>query len=78
MRTGTGGLYAYIRDAFGPATAFTYGWTLFIVIASGSIAALAVAAGDNMNAIGCGASLPGGSGHGDVRVLSWGVAGTRP
>ncbi|MEO8449151.1 MAG: amino acid permease [Gemmatimonadota bacterium] len=51
MRTGTGGLYAYIRDAFGPLTAFSYGWTLFIVIASGSIAALAVAAGDNLNAI---------------------------
>ena len=51
MRIGTGGLYAYIRDAFGPVTAFVYGWTLFAVIASGSIAALATAAGDNMAAL---------------------------
>jgi APA family basic amino acid/polyamine antiporter len=48
MRTGTGGLYAYLRDAFGPLVAFTYGWTLFVVIASGSMAALAVAASDNL------------------------------
>lgn len=38
-----GGLYSYIRDAFGPLPAFLYGWTSFLVIASGSIAALAVA-----------------------------------
>src|SRR4051812_46383802 len=29
-----GGLYAYIRDAFGPLPAFLYGWTSFLVIAS--------------------------------------------
>jgi APA family basic amino acid/polyamine antiporter len=51
MRTSAGGLYAYLRDAFGPVTAFAYGWTLFAVIASGSLAALAVATGDNMAAI---------------------------
>ncbi len=51
MRTGAGGLYAYIRDAFGPIAAFVYGWTLFVVIATGSIATLAVAAGDNMTAL---------------------------
>jgi APA family basic amino acid/polyamine antiporter len=51
MRTGTGGLYAYLRDAFGPLVAFTYGWTLFVVIASGSLATLAVAAGDNLEAL---------------------------
>ena len=36
-----GGLYCYIRDGFGRATAFLYGWCLFLVIASGTIAALA-------------------------------------
>lgn len=51
MRTGAGGLYAYLRDAFGPVVAFAYGWTLFVVIASGSIAALAVAVGDNLAAL---------------------------
>jgi basic amino acid/polyamine antiporter, APA family len=36
-----GGLYCYIRDGFGRVPAFLYGWCLFLVIASGSIAALA-------------------------------------
>jgi basic amino acid/polyamine antiporter, APA family len=36
-----GGLYVYIRDGFGRAAAFLYGWCLFLVIASGSVAALA-------------------------------------
>jgi len=38
-----GGLYVYLRDAFGPLPAFLYGWTLFFVISSGSVATLAVA-----------------------------------
>jgi APA family basic amino acid/polyamine antiporter len=38
-----GGLYCYIRDAFGRIPAFLYGWCLFAVIASGSIAAVASA-----------------------------------
>jgi basic amino acid/polyamine antiporter, APA family len=36
-----GGLYCYIRDGFGRLPAFLYGWCLFFVIASGTIAALA-------------------------------------
>ena len=43
MKPEAGGLYAYLRDAFGPLPAFLYGWASFVVIASGSIAALAVA-----------------------------------
>jgi APA family basic amino acid/polyamine antiporter len=43
MRPEAGGLYVNIRDAFGPLTAFLYGWTLFFVISSGSVATLAVA-----------------------------------
>src|SRR5207253_11085702 len=35
------GLYCYIRDGFGRLSAFLYGWCLFLVIASGSVAALA-------------------------------------
>jgi APA family basic amino acid/polyamine antiporter len=38
-----GGLYVYIRDAFGPLSAFLYGWTAFFVISTGSVATLAVA-----------------------------------
>jgi basic amino acid/polyamine antiporter, APA family len=36
-----GGLYCYIREGFGRVPAFLYGWCLFLVIASGSVAALA-------------------------------------
>src|SRR5260221_2979194 len=36
-----GGLYCYIRDGFGRLSAFLYGWCLFLVIASGSVAAFA-------------------------------------
>jgi APA family basic amino acid/polyamine antiporter len=43
LHPGAGGLYAYIRDAFGRFPAFLFGWTLFFVIGSGSIATLAVA-----------------------------------
>ncbi|HEU5235521.1 MAG TPA: amino acid permease, partial [Pyrinomonadaceae bacterium] len=38
-----GGLYIFIRDGFGSLPAFLYGWTLFFVISSGSVATLAVA-----------------------------------
>jgi len=38
-----GGLYVYIRDAFGSLPAFLYGWTAFAVISSASVATLAVA-----------------------------------
>jgi len=43
MNPKAGGLYIFIRDAFGSLPAFLYGWTLFLVISSGSVAALAVA-----------------------------------
>ncbi len=43
MNPAAGGLYVYIRDAFGSLPAFLYGWALFLVIASGTNAALAVA-----------------------------------
>ena len=39
----SGGLYAYLRDAFGPLLAFLYGWTMFLVIGSGSLATLGAA-----------------------------------
>ena len=38
-----GGLYVYIRDAFGPLPAFLYGWASFFVITTGATATLAVA-----------------------------------
>ena len=38
-----GGQYAYLRRAYGPLAGFLYGWTLFLVIQSGTIAAVSVA-----------------------------------
>ncbi len=38
-----GGQYVYLREAFGPLWGFLYGWTLFMVIQTGTIAAAAVA-----------------------------------
>src|SRR5271155_4617052 len=37
-----GGQYAYLRDAFHPAVAFVYGWTLLLVTQTGGMAAVAV------------------------------------
>jgi len=38
-----GGVYVYLREAYGPVIAFLFGWTLFLVIDSGAIATLTVA-----------------------------------
>src|SRR5215468_3779580 len=42
MMPRAGGQYVYLREAFGPIWGFLYGWTLFTVIQSGTIAAVAV------------------------------------
>ncbi len=36
----TGGVYVFLREAFGDLTAFLYGWSLLTVVTSGAIAAL--------------------------------------
>jgi len=38
-----GGQYVFLREAYGPGTGFLFGWGLFLVIQSGTIAAVAVA-----------------------------------
>ncbi|WP_428658511.1 APC family permease [Runella sp.] len=43
MMPKAGGQYIYIQRAFGPLTSFVYGWTVFTVIQTGTIAAVAVA-----------------------------------
>lgn len=43
MKPAAGGIYVYIRECFGAFPAFLFGWTLFFVISSGSVATLAVA-----------------------------------
>jgi APA family basic amino acid/polyamine antiporter len=43
MMPHAGGMYVYLREAFSPLWGFLYGWTLFTVIQTGTIAAVAVA-----------------------------------
>jgi APA family basic amino acid/polyamine antiporter len=43
MMPRAGGQYVYLREAYGPLWGFLYGWTLFLVIQTGTIAAVAVA-----------------------------------
>src|SRR3712207_7070513 len=41
MMPKAGGQYVYLREAFSPLWGFLYGWTLFLVIQTGTIAAVA-------------------------------------
>jgi basic amino acid/polyamine antiporter, APA family len=43
MMPHAGGQYVYLREAFNPLAGFLYGWTLFLVIQTGTVAAVAVA-----------------------------------
>lgn len=43
MMPRAGGMYVYLREAYSPVLGFLYGWTLFLVIQTGTIAAVAVA-----------------------------------
>lgn len=43
MMPQAGGQYVYLREAFSPLWGFLYGWTLFLVIQTGTVAAVAVA-----------------------------------
>ena len=45
MMPRAGGQYIYLREAYSPVLGFLYGWTLFLVIQTGTIAAVAVAFG---------------------------------
>ena len=43
MMPRAGGQYVYLREAYNPLFGFLYGWTLFLVIQTGTMAAVAVA-----------------------------------
>ena len=43
MMPRAGGVYVFLREAFGSPIGFLYGWTLFLVIQTGTIAAVAIA-----------------------------------
>jgi APA family basic amino acid/polyamine antiporter len=42
-----GGMYHYLKEAYGPLPAFLFGWTAFLVIMSGGIAAIAAGFGES-------------------------------
>jgi APA family basic amino acid/polyamine antiporter len=43
MMPRAGGVYIFLREAYGKSVGFLYGWTLFLVIQTGTIAAVAIA-----------------------------------
>jgi APA family basic amino acid/polyamine antiporter len=43
MMPRAGGQYVFLREAYGPSIGFLFGWTLFLVVQTGTIAAVAVA-----------------------------------
>lgn len=43
MMPRAGGVYIFLREAYGPAVGFLFGWTLFLVVQTGTIAAVAIA-----------------------------------
>ena len=45
MMPHAGGQYVYLREAFGPMWGFLYGWSLFLVVQAGTIAAVGIAFG---------------------------------
>src|SRR3954463_4117980 len=51
MMPKAGGQYVYLREAFSPMWGFLYGWTLFMVIQTGTIAAVAVGFGRYMGVL---------------------------
>ncbi len=43
MMPHAGGVYVFLREAYGRSLGFLYGWTLFLVVQTGTIAAVAIA-----------------------------------
>ncbi len=43
MMPRAGGVYVFLREAYGPSIGFLFGWTLFLVVQTGTIAAVAIA-----------------------------------
>src|SRR5262245_66641642 len=49
MFPNSGGVYVYLREAFGPLIAFLYGWAALLIFFSGGIAAVAVGFADYLS-----------------------------
>lgn len=66
MMPRAGGQYVYLRESLGPLWGFLYGWTLFLVIQTGTIAAVGVAFGKFL-----GVFFPSISSHNWIAGLHW-------
>src|SRR3954471_10688652 len=42
MMPRAGGVYVFLREAYGPSLGFLFGWSLFLVVQTGTIAAVAI------------------------------------
>jgi len=56
MMPAAGGQYVYLREAYGGMWAFMFGWTLLLVIQTGTIAAVAPASSGRCSARRCGSA----------------------
>lgn len=71
MLPSTGGLYVYLREAFGPAIAFSSGWVHLLALFSGATAYVASGFSRYLGAI---VPLPEGSETLTTLLLIWGLA----
>ncbi len=62
MFPGAGGLYVYLREAYGDGMGFLYGWFILFISTSGSIAALAVVCSEHLLYL-----------YGGAHTASWGT-----
>ncbi len=62
MFPGAGGLYVYLREAYGDGMGFLYGWFILFISTSGSIAALAVVCSEHLLYL-----------YGGAHTASWGM-----
>ena len=67
----SGGLYTYLREVFGDAVAFFYGWTNFMIAGSGGIATVAFILASHAGEI-LGVQQSHGPGTpGSLRTVAW-------
>ncbi len=59
LRQGHGGIFVYLHDAFGPLTAFLYGWSNWLVVQAGALAVVSLIVVDNMDKVTGVSSTPG-------------------
>ena len=67
MMPRAGGQYVYLREAYSPLWGFLYGWTMFLVIQTGTIAAVAVAFAKFLGVLA--PAISEGGGH---KIFAWG------